>query len=334
MKTKLVCLIVFLVIINVTKNVYSENPTTYRDATTLINDIIGFESIYPISHEEIGRTVNNKPIYVFKIGNPNGGKVLIEATLHGPEYANSEVLYWFIDWLLKDVGSDAVNMRARNYVMIIPIVNIDNYKTTRENAHGVDLNRNFETGWISGAGRGSSALSEPETRAIHEFVERVQPEWFLDLHSGDVRVSPPWGYLSFTPEQSYYQAVYQNYTSICSFPISYVASNNYGNGLARDEGYALGAYSFCVETTSSTPVYSDVYNVILPKVKPLIITVCQECAVYDNVHDNNTTTTADWIKFMSEHVVEISAGTLSTVLLFVIIILKVKPKVKVMGRRR
>lgn len=326
MNKKIVFLVtcIILCIGNIPKNVYSANPTTYRDATTLINDIISFESVYSslISHEEIGRTVNNKPIYVFKIGNPNGGKVLIEATLHGSEYVNSEVMYWFIDWLLKDTSSDAVNMRTRNYVMVIPIVNIDNYKTARENAHGVDLNRNFETGWISGTGRGSSALSEPETMAIHNFVERVQPEWFLDLHSGDVRISPPWGYLSFTPEQSYYQAVYQNYTSICSSPIRYTASNNYGNGLVRDEGYALGAYSFCVETTSSTPVYSDVYNVILPKVKPLIITVCQECEVYNN---NNTVT--DWIKFMSEHVVEISVGTLSTVLLFVIIALKIKRKV-------
>jgi predicted deacylase len=77
---------------------------------------------------------------------------------------------------------------------------------TRQNARGVDLNRNFPaTSWREGTTRsypagiepaqrvpanrtnvsstGSAPLSEPESAALAALIERLQPELVLDLHA-------------------------------------------------------------------------------------------------------------------------------------------------------
>jgi protein MpaA len=69
---------------------------------------------------------------------------------------------------------------------------------TRQNAHGVDLNRNFPSNWARLGRRGSlqwsgpRALSEPESRYAVKLIEQVQPQitiWFHQ-HQGFVRA---WG---------------------------------------------------------------------------------------------------------------------------------------------
>jgi predicted deacylase len=80
-------------------------------------------------------------------------------------------------------------------VMIIPAMNPDGVAAGaslegRFNANGVDLNRNWACGWQPQAewregpvDPGSSPFSEPETRAVAAFIERVQPGAALFYHS-------------------------------------------------------------------------------------------------------------------------------------------------------
>jgi protein MpaA len=72
---------------------------------------------------------------------------------------------------------------------LIPDVNPDGAaRTTRVNAHGVDLNRNFPYRWRRQAAPGSRYYpgprpgSEPETRAVAAFLRRVRPGLAIWLH--------------------------------------------------------------------------------------------------------------------------------------------------------
>jgi len=56
---------------------------------------------------------------------------------------------------------------------------------TRQNAHGVDLNRNWPFHWVhlgGGTYSGSSAASEPETRAMMAFLNQVRPAYVVSFH--------------------------------------------------------------------------------------------------------------------------------------------------------
>ena len=56
---------------------------------------------------------------------------------------------------------------------------------TRQNAHGVDLNRNYPYHWkrLTGAtNSGPRAASEPETRAMMAFLRQVRPAYVVSFH--------------------------------------------------------------------------------------------------------------------------------------------------------
>lgn len=124
----------------------------------------------------LGESFEGRPIRVFHRGDPDEIRVLVVGCIHGNECAGIRI---------------AKRLRAgrpRHFVdlWILPSLNPDGGAArTRQNARGVDLNRNFPYRWEPGPpGRyypGPRAASEIETRIAIRLIRRIEPDitiWF------------------------------------------------------------------------------------------------------------------------------------------------------------
>jgi protein MpaA len=124
----------------------------------------------------IGTSVDGRDIKAFRLGDADASTtVVLIGVMHGTERAPARTLRTLRDGRRSVAG---VNL------WVIPVLNPDGSADgRRSNAHGVDLNRNFPQNWsrsVGGAGR--SAASEPETRALMRFLDRVDPDVVVSLH--------------------------------------------------------------------------------------------------------------------------------------------------------
>jgi hypothetical protein len=72
-----------------------------------------------------------------------------------------------------------------NPVALLPLANPDGFvRASRYNARGVDINRNAELNWRvdSEEPSGNAPWSEPETRALQEFILTWRPAKIIALH--------------------------------------------------------------------------------------------------------------------------------------------------------
>jgi murein peptide amidase A len=126
----------------------------------------------------LGRSVDGRAIRARLVGDPGAAtKVLVVGCIHGDETAG-----------------EAVTRRLRRAtppagvaLWLVDEFNPDGCAAdTRQNAHGVDLNRNFPYRWRrlprGTFYSGPRALSEPESRAIHRFVLRERPALSIWYH--------------------------------------------------------------------------------------------------------------------------------------------------------
>lgn len=177
----------------------------YHTYDEVVNLMKALEQQYPkyMKHEIIGKSLQGKDIYMFKVGNPNGGgRFMFDGRVHGMEDCGTESGYAFIKWVLSDSSTEAQNVKNYNELFFIPGINIDS--TRRQNMrreysdgtkvlYGVDMNRNGITGWgTSGSSdvnaaqdyRGKSGNSEPETKAVYDAIQKYKPKVYMNVHCG------------------------------------------------------------------------------------------------------------------------------------------------------
>jgi murein peptide amidase A len=135
--------------------------------------------------EVIGRSVQGRPITAVQLGDPAAEPVaLVVGLIHGDEHAGLRIV-------------DRIEARADELqgvqLWVISSVNPDGARAhARKNAHGVDLNRNFPYRWRGGLPHsdgyypGPEPASEPETRAVIDFVRQIKPQISIWYHQ-------PWG---------------------------------------------------------------------------------------------------------------------------------------------
>jgi hypothetical protein len=126
----------------------------------------------------IGYSVRNRPIVAYRLGDSRAKvTALILGQMHGDEHAGVRVARSIIHG---NVAVEGINL------WVIPTMNPDgNARNTRQNAHHVDLNRNWPDVWAPLTGEyysGPAPLSEPETRAMRRFLLDVRPHYIVSLH--------------------------------------------------------------------------------------------------------------------------------------------------------
>ena len=128
-----------------------------------------------------GYSVQGRPLRVTEIGNPaSSHRVLIVGSIHGNELAGDQIAAAVAQPLPLDADAD---------IWVVQQLNPDGAVAgTRQNADGVDLNRNFPFRWQSLGPRGSidysgsRALSEPESAAAARLIRRIHPTLAIWFH--------------------------------------------------------------------------------------------------------------------------------------------------------
>ena len=145
-------------------------------AITVLGSISASAAPTVDERELLGESYEGRPIRVFHRGDPDEIRVLVVGCTHGDECATVRI---------------AKRLRAgrpRPFLdlWILPSLNPDGRAAhVRQNARGVDLNRNFPYRWRPGPrGRyypGRRPASERETRIAMRLIERIEPDitiWF------------------------------------------------------------------------------------------------------------------------------------------------------------
>lgn len=138
----------------------------------------------------IGVSLRGRSITAYSFGG-GANAVVYTGAIHGNEAGTRSLMMRWID----ELEANARSIPADKTVVVIPVLNPDGYASgTRTNANNVDLNRNFATAdWRSDitttnnapfpGGGGKSAMSEPETRAIANYISRLRSRLVLSYHS-------------------------------------------------------------------------------------------------------------------------------------------------------
>jgi len=128
------------------------------------------------------RSVEGRRIGLSSFGNGKGRTILLMGGVHGDERRAVLMVRRILRKLRKIDPSE-----LEDRIIVMPLVNPDGYKAdSRRNSRDVDLNRNFPTKDFKKnkeRSGGSEPLSEPESRAIVDVVERFRPELIISLHS-------------------------------------------------------------------------------------------------------------------------------------------------------
>lgn len=199
---------------------YLEMTEELQNIVTQNSDIAKMDSI--------GKSVENRDIWHIQIsGQLNKANelpgIVFMGGHHAREHLSVELPIAYIKYLIteyKNQNAQIVALLNSRDVHFIPVVNPDGmefdistgrYKMWRKNralnsngTYGVDLNRNYGFGWGTGGSSknpnsetfmGTQPFSEPESRAIKNFVEaHTNITILLSFHTFSELILYPWGH--------------------------------------------------------------------------------------------------------------------------------------------
>lgn len=138
----------------------------------------------------IGYSSQGRAINAYRFGS-GSRTVLYTGAIHGNEYSTKLLMERWIN----ELEANVKDIPSNKSIIVIPQINPDGVSSgSRVNARNVDLNRNFATSdWKKDittvnntpfpGGGGKTAMSEPETKALAAYVQRIRPVLILSYHS-------------------------------------------------------------------------------------------------------------------------------------------------------
>jgi protein MpaA len=138
----------------------------------------------------LGYSVEGRPIFAERYGTPGGRRVLVIGVIHGDEDDGIAI----VEELRRRPIPDGVEL------WLVESMNPDGVANqVRHNGNGVDLNRNFPYKWgpigVPGDSQyaGTGPASEPETQAMVNFMDQLQPDITTWYHQDLFVVNPAQG---------------------------------------------------------------------------------------------------------------------------------------------
>ncbi|XP_059483527.1 carboxypeptidase B-like [Neocloeon triangulifer] len=203
---------------------YSLNWDEYHQFGVIHAFLDYYATAYPdiCTVKTIGKTREERDIKLIKIssGAESNPAVFIDGGIHAREWISPASVTYIIKELVENREKYSSFVDKVDFY-IVPLINVDGYEYShtrdrlwRKNradlfgfCNGVDLNRNFGYKWgTSGSSffrcsniyRGSSAFSEPETKALRDFIleSQVNFQAYLSFHSYGQLILYPYGYAS------------------------------------------------------------------------------------------------------------------------------------------
>lgn len=124
-------------------------------------------SLPPDMHLEVaGHSVRNRKIYRLSLGTGKT-KVLMWSQMHGNETTTTKAVLDLINYFILEKPAIGAHLN----LVIFPVLNPDGAAAyLRENANGVDLNRD------------AIALSQPESKVLNQAFKQLKPDFSFNLH--------------------------------------------------------------------------------------------------------------------------------------------------------
>jgi murein peptide amidase A len=193
----------------------------------------------------LGRSVDGRRIDAYVLGDRSARRnVLVVGCIHGNEPAGATVV-------ARVAAADAIKGVE---LWLIPSINPDGEAAgTRQNAHGVDLNRNFPWHWrpLGPPGTqqyaGPRPLSEPESRIAHSLISRLRPAVTIWFHQP----------LGVVDESGGSIAIERRFAEVAHLPLRRLP--RYPGSAASWQDHRLrGTTAFVVELPPGSPTKSEV----------------------------------------------------------------------------
>jgi protein MpaA len=180
---------------------------------------------------DLGDSVQGREIVAVEVAGAHPRtSVLVVGCIHGNEPAGIAIAH----------ALTRVQPPSGVALWIVPDLNPDGVAAgTRQNAHGVDLNRNFPTRWQPQGGifnSGPRPLSEPESRLAYRLILRVRPAVSIWFHQ----------HADLVDDSSGNRALEQRFATIAGLPLRPLTRYG-GSAVTWESAHFPGTSPFVVE---------------------------------------------------------------------------------------